>query len=562
MDDLIKSEKKLFSSLKNGLQNDYISIDKSFVPKLNSNKLNRFYSEDTSFWFARLKIKDEKTIYYFGLNNEEYETVKPDLILKFNAESSLSPIKFVKDKVAILTKLKHNNLDYAKKLSKNFKISRKEDFYFFILGEIESDDILNNIMLFIETIDYNVDFKNNYLIINDEIPKLDLNNNSPFDVLKNNVQIMKIINYLKTTPLNKELIDLIINYLFVMDKNQNYTVNNKVISYSFSINKYFGFISNYFKDYEQYLDLDVNDAFELFKQNYFKEVSEIDNIFNIQEIFYSDFLDDKDNLFNEYLLLKDSPKIKFHLIPSYGLSDEDLTNIFNNIKKDIDNEIITENDDLDLIIEYYFEQYVSDNNSKEIIKYYNEFVNSDSYNELLNRYPSLNENDLEDIKNKIKIDIKNENLTESDINKRFEIFFSKKYLEVQYTSSLSKEFEDTFKYKRYGLFETEIQEIFEKINNKIKNWHYDWTIFDTDLQETIEYHINQKLEEIRSSTRLKFEEVFPNKKSIRIVLNKLILPEKEYEDLKDIIYKDIFDLKIRSNDVKNELIINYYKFIK
>ena len=562
MDDLIKSEKKLFSSLKNGLQNDYISIDKSFVPKLNSNKLNRFYSEDTSFWFARLKIKDEKTIYYFGLNNEEYETVKPDLILKFNAESSLSPIKFVKDKVAILTKLKHNNLDYAKKLSKNFKISRKEDFYFFILGEIESDDILNNIMLFIETIDYNVDFKNNYLIINDEIPKLDLNNNSPFDVLKNNVQIMKIINYLKTTPLNKELIDLIINYLFVMDKNQNYTVNNKVISYSFSINKYFGFISNYFKDYEQYLDLDVNDAFELFKQNYFKKVSELDNIFTTQKILYSDFLDDKDTLFNEYLLLKDSPKIKFHLIPSYGLSDEDLTNIFNNIKKDIDNEIITENDDLDLIIEYYFEQYVSDNNSKEIIKYFNEFVNSDSYNELLCRYPTLNENDLDDIKNKIKMDIKNDNLTESDINKRFEIFFSKKYLEVQYTSSLSKEFEDTFKYKRYGLFETEIQEIFEKINNKIKNWHYDWTIFDTDLQETIEYHINQKLEEIRSSTRLKFEEVFPNKKSIRIVLNKLILPEKEYEDLKDIIYKDIFDLKIRSNDVKNELIINYYKFIK
>ena len=46
MGDLIKKEKELFLSLQNNYSNDYIRINKSFVPKLHSNKLNRFYSEE------------------------------------------------------------------------------------------------------------------------------------------------------------------------------------------------------------------------------------------------------------------------------------------------------------------------------------------------------------------------------------------------------------------------------------------------------------------------------------------------------------------------------------
>ena len=146
MQDLIKNEKKLFSTLKYNHLNDFIRIEKSYIPKLNSNKLNRFYSEENSFWFARLKIKDTKKLYYFGSDTGS-NLIKPDLILKFNAESSLSPIKFIKDKVAILAKLKNNNESYVKHLSRNFKISKKEDFYFFVLGEIESTDIKIIILL-------------------------------------------------------------------------------------------------------------------------------------------------------------------------------------------------------------------------------------------------------------------------------------------------------------------------------------------------------------------------------------------------------------------------------
>ena len=128
MQDLIKKEKKLFSTLQYNLLNDFIRIDKSFIPNLVSNKLNRFYSEENSFWFARLKIKDTKTIYYFGSDDDNENLIKPDLILNFNAESKFSPIKFFKDTVAIRAKLKNNNETYAKQLSRNFDIRKNKDF--------------------------------------------------------------------------------------------------------------------------------------------------------------------------------------------------------------------------------------------------------------------------------------------------------------------------------------------------------------------------------------------------------------------------------------------------
>lgn len=561
MDDLIKDEKKLFSSLKNGLLNDYIKIDKSFIPKPNGNKLNRFYSEDNSFWFARLKIKDKKTIYYFGFDDGGNENVKPDLILKFNAESSLSPIKFVKNKVAILTKLKNNNLNYAKKLSKNFKIYKKEDFYFFILSEIESTDIFDKIKLFVELIDFDIDLKSNYIIINDEIPNTEFYPVTPKDILKNNIQIIKIISFLKNSLLNDEFIDLIINFLFVIDENQNYTANSKIIEYYVPINDYLTFILNHFKNYEQYLGLDVYEAFNLFKENFYKEFN-WNNIFSSQEIYFENgSLNDNNDLFNDFLILKDTPKIKFHLIPSYGLSDEDISNIFDNIKIDIDNGIINSDDEPELIIERYIEQYISENNSKEIIKYYEKFIESDSYNELLKQYPILNEIDIEDIKNKIKMDIDNVNLTESDINKRFEIYFSKKYYEILYNDLLSKKFKNIHEYRKKGFKDSEIQDIFNEVSSKIKNWHDDWTIFDTDLQETIDNIINQKKGKISSNVRLKFEELYPNKRSVRLVLNKYVLPESDYNKFIDILYKDIFNLKIRIDDLNDDLIIKYYNYI-
>ena len=557
MQDLIKKEKKLFSNLQYNHLNDFIRIDKSYIPNLYSNKLNRFYSEENSFWFARLKIKDTKTIYYFGTTDNTNNLIKPDLILTFNAESNLSPMKFVKDKVTILAKLKNNNEKYIKQLSKNFKILKKEDFYFFILGEIGSNEILNNIKIFTELIDYDINFKNNYLIINNPVIENSNNLTQEFFTLKNNVEIYNFIDIMKKTFINQKIIDEIINYLFVKDKNHNFSLNKNIFKYNIPSNKYFNFILNYLQDFDKYLEFDDIDIVNLFKQNFNERISNFENILLNQTGSNENNLEKYNNeLITKYLNLLETPKVKFHLIPAYGINDDDLTQISKNIEIDISKGIINDDNDSDLIIENYFKSYLSALNSNEVFKYFEEYLSGNLFKELVTQYDELNQEDIEDIKNKIKFDIEKENLNEKDINKRFEVYFSKKSLEIKYLNDLS--IQNYSKYKDYGLNRNEIKEIFNEVRDKIKNWHQDWIIFDESLQKTIDNVVDKKLRNIRTNSNQKFVELFPNKKSVKDILNKPILSENEYKQLTDKIYKDIFNLVIRSNNICDDLIIEYY----
>lgn len=556
MQDLIKKEKKLFSTLQYNLLNDFIRIDKSHIPNLFSNKLNRFYSEQNSFWFARLKIKDTKTIYYFGSNDGEDNLIKPDLILKFNAESKLSPIKFFKDTVAIMAKLKNNNENYVKQLSRNFNIRKNKDFYFFILGEIESRDIIKNIKIFTELIDYDINFEDNYLMINDPIIENFNNLNQEFFILKNNVEIYNIMEVMKETISNQKVLDEIVSFLFVEDKNHNFALNKNLFKYNLPISKYFNFILNYLQDFDKYLELDDISAINLFKQNFNEGILNFENILLNQSTSKNEDENYNNVLLNKYLNLLETPKVKFLLVPSYGLDEEDLSQISKNIEIDISKGIITDEDDSDLIIENYFNSYLSTINSNEVFKYFEEYISGTLFKELLDKYDELNQEDVEDIKNKIKFDIEKENLNEEDINKRFEVYFSKKSLEIEYTHKLK--IQNHNKYTVHGLNRNDINEIFNEVSEKIKNWHQDWTIFDESLQKAIDIVVDKKLRDIRAKSNQKFEELFPNKKSIKDVLNKSILSENDFKQLTDRIYKDIFNLVIRSNDICDELIVEYF----
>lgn len=557
MANLIKNEKEFFSLLKKGLENDFIRIDNNYVPKPYSNQLNRFYSKDNTFWFARLKIKDSKTIYYFGLKNNDIDVIKPDLILKFNAESSLSPIKFINNQFVILTKFRHNNHDFARALVKNFKISKKDNFYFFVLGEIGSKNILNNLKLFIKLVDYEGNFKDNYLIINDDVPKnLSFNEKNSFNNLKNNVEILIIINYMHNHSFNQKLIDCLIDYLFVLDEDYNYKFNEKNFKHDIPINKYVNFILDYFKNNFENLDEYSENDFKLFKENLennFDKLVENKSISSIS-IKGNEF----EELYNQYLLLKDHPKVKFHLIPSYGISQDDLDTIFSKLKEDIYNGIITKENDIDQVIEDYFKKYLLNNNSKEIIKYYEEYLNGESFKELIGRFNELKQEDIEDIKNKVKDDINNENLNIEDIDKRFDIYFLKKSQEIKYSKLLENEYNNINKYLKSGLYESEIKDILNEVHEKIINWHDDWSIFDDDLDKSINKILDKKQREIRSETHLRFDELYPNKSSIRIVLELSILSEKKYEKLKNKLDKEIYNLEIRIDDINDELIIKYF----
>lgn len=60
-------EKRFFTYLqKQFSRNDLIKLNESYVPNRSSNRVNRFYSSNDSIWFSRLKINDNKKIYYLG----------------------------------------------------------------------------------------------------------------------------------------------------------------------------------------------------------------------------------------------------------------------------------------------------------------------------------------------------------------------------------------------------------------------------------------------------------------------------------------------------------------
>ena len=593
MKNIVKNDKRLFSLLQEGLSNDYIILDKSFIPTLQSNNLNRFLNKDNGFWFSRLKIKDGNSIYYFGHDDSTTNNVKPELILSCNEKSS---IRFIKNKVAILTKLKNNNEDIIKSFSKYFSIRtndklKEKGLYFFMLGET-SNEIHNNLQLFIQHVDYDLDYENNYLLITDnlqlnndlQITEPQLTIDSHLEILKINLEILKIKKFIRNTTLNPKFIDSIFDYLFIIDENSDYNLNQTIFDSEIPFNESISIIYNLFKDYDEYLILDFEESLEYFKQNLLNEIEvyldkikkpnyipDVDKIFSIddtanikEKIDYDTSSENiilnesKNTLYQKYLSLKDTPKIKFYLIPSLGVSREDLVNIYKDIKINIFYDNIVEENEEDIILEEYIRNYVSRNNSNELLKYFDEFISSEYYNELLKEYENFNKGDIEDIQNKIKIDIESGNLIESDIKFRFEKYFSKKSSELKYNQLLTFENENIIVYLKSGLKVEELHEIFNKINIKINNWHEDWTIFDIPLKNTINNMINDKQREIRTKSRQKFEDTFPNKTSIREVLEKVIFKPEEYDKLKDYIYQDIYNLKIRSENINNDLIITYY----
>ena len=150
------------------------------------------------------------------------------------------------------------------------------------------------------------------------------------------------------------------------------------------------------------------------------------------------------------------------------------------------------------------------------------------------------------------------NLSESDMDSRFRKYFIYKINEIEYLSILESKYDNISELEERGLFKSEIYEIFLDIQKKIENWHNDFTIFDEDIDAQILKLIIEKENQIRSDARRRFESLFPNKSTVKKVLNVKILKEDEYLELNEYIYKNINSLKIRSNDISENLIINYY----
>lgn len=169
---MVKSnpEKKLFSYLKSNFsKNDYVKIDKTFVPKHSSNSLNRFYNEKI-LCFSRLKVSNTESIYYFAIKNDKMFI--PKFILKYNKNSlSSTIIRFNKEDLYILIHLEKNSIAYNK-IKEIFTLkfatkSKKSNLYYINLGNLNSENLINNIEYLFNNFKFDNNLENNYLYIID-----------------------------------------------------------------------------------------------------------------------------------------------------------------------------------------------------------------------------------------------------------------------------------------------------------------------------------------------------------------------------------------------------------
>ena len=122
-----------------------ISLMRSFVPKSYPKRLDRFYREDSKLWFSRLKLRKQRSIYYFSLKGDTI----PRLVLIFDSDIEQSNFRLFDSEVWI--RLEIYNVD---KIKNDFKIIPVDDekypnHYYLSIGEFYGGELSKNLELLI-----------------------------------------------------------------------------------------------------------------------------------------------------------------------------------------------------------------------------------------------------------------------------------------------------------------------------------------------------------------------------------------------------------------------------
>ena len=232
MDNSNNLEQKFFTYLqKQFSKNDLIRLNESFVPNRSSNRINRFYSSNDSIWFSRLKVSDNKKIYYFG----KMKDMVPKAIITFNEDYSKSGIRFSNEgDVYLRVHAEKDNFQHANDLF-TLKYASKDktsNNYFLLLGQIDSPNLIKNIKTLIERFNFKSTLKKKSLEItnfigdihHDEIGETVVKTNY-MNVLKVNMSVIKIENIVLKKNLPYSTVKMLKEYLFIRNHNQDYSLN-------------------------------------------------------------------------------------------------------------------------------------------------------------------------------------------------------------------------------------------------------------------------------------------------------------------------------------------------
>ena len=231
-------EKRFFTYLqKQFSRNDLIKLNESYVPNRLSNRVNRFYSSNDSIWFSRLKINDNKKIYYFG----EMDDANPKATVTFSTDNKESRLRFTKKEHVYLRV--YAKSEVFKKLNKFFTLKyvskdKSANYYFLDLGKINSAELIKNIELLIRSFDFKTSLKSKYLIVEKfirlpepiKVEKTDIKEDYA-KVLKTNMNVIEVKNNILKKKLPYNISQELNEFLFEETDGNDYILNREFKSY-------------------------------------------------------------------------------------------------------------------------------------------------------------------------------------------------------------------------------------------------------------------------------------------------------------------------------------------
>lgn len=135
----------LYNVFKNEFEmKNKIHIFEELVPDSTPKRLDRFYNKDSDIWFSMLSLKNDRSLYYFGLKGDNF----PRLMLLFDKDYHESNFRLYKDEVIVL--LKFNDICDVKEEFRLLSSKKSTDLYYVSLGRLDSGKLTVTLELLIK----------------------------------------------------------------------------------------------------------------------------------------------------------------------------------------------------------------------------------------------------------------------------------------------------------------------------------------------------------------------------------------------------------------------------
>lgn len=393
------------------------------------------------------------------------------------------------------------------------------------------------------------------------------------NILKLNLEIIKAKNHINQIIIGEDVRNQIESYLFYIDKNDDFKLNEELLNYNFSQYEILEILQEYL------VNMNPDITFNLFKDNFNKKLdayfinlswpkTDFQSIFkNLEDYNIIDFeFDNKDvdkivsiiktdnfiqesndgNLIEDLNEFKILPIFKFI---STDLSDYEKSILMDRIETDITLKKVS--GEISDIIDYYFEEYKTAKKHYLLNSYLNILIKNQLFEELIINYGYDDETILI-ILNNVRNDIFDDKIIDKkELIFKLRDYFKREQIKTKFYNELQEYEKDSNKYcVDYNLTNDEVLNVFGDVKNDIEN--------NLILNDSLDDHIYNKFDRMvelnQSAARIKFNNIIKQESVIELIPNKHDLDNLN-EKIGDLIYNN----QIRSNQINKKFIIDMIK---